>query len=160
MPAARTAIIGLVIALTGMKRLIGLPVIRNGRQIGTIVRGVLQEDGRALSGLVLRDGLRVSRWLSAENIDMLGRLAVIGNARPVRMPKNASYKLFRVTDANGARIGIVTDALLDETTLRVTALEISSGPLDDLIDGRFFATAFDVKAYGGTGHVTIPCRQQ
>lgn len=141
-----------------MKRLIGLPVIRNGRQIGTIVRGVLREDGRSLSGLVLRDGLRVSRWLSAENIDMLGQLAVIGNARPVRMPKDAAYKLFRVTDANGARIGIVTDALLDETTLRVTALEISSGPLDDLIDGRFFATAFDVKAYGSTGHVTIPCR--
>ena len=50
-------------------------------------------------------------------------------------------------------------AVLDESTLKVAALEISSGPLDDLIDGRFFATSFDVKSYGTTGHVTIPCKE-
>lgn len=148
----------MVMTLTGMNRLIGLPVIRDGRQIGSIVRGVLKTDGRALSGLVLRDGLRASRWLDAAQIDTLGHLAVICQARPARLPRFAAYKLFRVTDADGARIGIVTDALLDESTLKVMALEISSGPLDDLIDGRFFATAFDVRAHGNTGHVTIPCR--
>ena len=90
---------------------------------------------------------------------MLGRLAVICRARPQRMPRSAAYRLFRVTDTDGGRIGVVTDVLLDEATLRVTALEISAGPLDDLIDGRWYATAFDVKAVGATGHVTIPCRQ-
>ena len=148
-----------VIALTGMNRLIGLPVILEGRQIGTVERGVLCEDGKSLHGLVVRDGLRASRFLPASAIALLGRLSVLGKARPTRLPKNAGYRLFRVTDADGARVGVVTDALLDESSLRVTALEISAGPLDDLFTGRWYATAFDVKSLGGTGHVTIPCRQ-
>ena len=157
-----------VIALTGMNRLIGLPVILEGRQIGTVERGVLCEDGKSLhgktgyirnTGFVVRDGLRASRFLPASAIALLGRLSVLGKARPTRLPKNAGYRLFRVTDADGARVGVVTDALLDESSLRVTALEISAGPLDDLFTGRWYATAFDVKSLGGTGHVTIPCRQ-
>lgn len=146
--------------MTGMKRLIGLPVIWSGRQIGSVVRGVLSDDGKRLRGLVVRDGLRASRWLDAKDIDMLGRLAVISRARPARMPKYAGSKLFRVTDADGARVGVVTDVLLDENTLRVGALEISSGPVDDLISGRWYATAFDVRSTDTTGHVTVPCRQQ
>ena len=63
-----------VMAMTGMKRLIGLPVILEGKQIGSVVRGVVREDGRALSGLVVRDGLWASRFVAAEEIRMLGRL--------------------------------------------------------------------------------------
>lgn len=153
------ATIAVVIAMTGMKRLIGLPVVVEGKQIGTVARGVVNEDGTALRGLVVREGLRSSRFLPAEDIRMLGRLSVIGVKRPGRMPRDAAYRLFRVTDANGARVGLVTDVMLDEGSLRVTALEISSGPVDDLIDGRWFATSFHVKPFGSVGHVTIPCRQ-
>ena len=49
--------------MTGMKRLIGMPVICEGKHIGSIVRGVLRSDGKALRGLVMRDGLRLSRWI-------------------------------------------------------------------------------------------------
>lgn len=144
--------------MTGMKRLIGLPVIWQGKQIGSVVRGVLQDDGKSLRGLVMRDGLRLSRWIERDNIALLGKLTVISHSRPAAVPKDAGYRLFRVTDANGLRVGVVTDALLDESSLRVTALEISSGPVDDLLDGRWYATAFDVSSAGATGHVTIPCR--
>ena len=140
--------------------MIGLPVIVAGKQIGTVVRGVLSADGKRLRGLVVRDGLRASRYLAAEDISMLGRLAVIGKCRPGRLPKDAGNKLFRVTDADGARVGVVTDVLLDENTLCVGALEISAGPVDDLISGRWYATAFDVRSTAAVGHVTIPCRQQ
>lgn len=148
-----------VIALTGMKRLIGLPVIQNGRQVGVVVRGVLSRDGRHLHGLVVRDGLRASRWIGAQHIELLGKVSVLSRTRPARLPKEADYRLFRVTDADGLRVGIVTDALLNEETLCVTALEISSGPIDDLLDGRFFATSFDVKSMHSTGHVVIPCKE-
>ncbi|MBR5231235.1 MAG: hypothetical protein IKW00_03180 [Clostridia bacterium] len=142
-----------------MKKLIGLPVIRNGKQIGTVERGVLQRDGKALAGLLVKEGLRASRWIGAEDILLLGQLSVLCRRQPVRPPKSSAFRLFRVTDANGLRIGIVTDALISEQSLAVTALEISAGPLDDLIDGRFFATSFDVKSMGSTGHVTIPCKE-
>ena len=145
--------------MTGMKRLIGLPVILNGRQLGTVERGVLQKDGKALSGLIIREGLRTSRWVDAGSITLMGQLSILCRTMPIKPPRDAAFRLFRVTDANGLRIGIVTDALLDEKTLAVSALEISAGPLDDLIDGRFFATSYDVKSYGATGHVTIPCKE-
>lgn len=145
--------------MTGMKRLIGLPVISQGRQVGTVERGVLKKDGKALSGLLIREGLRTSRWIDAGSISLIGQLSILCRTPPIRPPRDSAFRLFRVTDANGLRIGIVTDAMLDEDTLSVTALEISSGPLDDLIDGRFFATSFHVKSYGTTGHVTIPCKE-
>ena len=148
-----------VIALTGLKRLIGLPVILEGKRIGIVERGVLTKDGKNLRGLLVRDGLRVSRWIDAKNIVLMGKLSVISRARPSRPPKASDFKLFRVTDTAGLRVGIVTDALLDEETLHVTALEISSGPMDDLIDGRFFATSFEVKSLGDAGHVTIPYKE-
>ena len=151
--------IAVVIEMTGMKRLIGLPVILDGRQIGTVARGVVSADGKKLYGLVVRDGLRASRFLESSGILMLGKVSVICGQKPQRMPREAAFRLFRVTDANGARIGLVTDALLDENTLRVTALEISSGPVDDLIAGRWYATVYDVRSIGLTGHVTVPCRQ-
>ena len=142
-----------------MKKLIGLPVIRNGKQIGTVERGVLQKDGKSLAGLLIKEGLRAARWIDADGIVLLGQLSVLCRTSPVRPPKDSAFRLFRVTDANGLRIGIVTDALISEDSLSVAALEISAGPVDDLIDGRFFATRFDVKSTGNTGHVTIPCKE-
>lgn len=142
--------------MTGLKKMIGLPVIVNGKAMGSVIRGVLAEDGRCLRGIVVRGGLRGTRWLPREQIALVGRLSVIANGKTCRVPKNADYRLFRVTDAEGMRLGIVTDALLHEETLRVAALEISGGPIDDLIDGRWYATAFHVQPRGEWGHVTVP----
>ena len=142
--------------MTGLKKMIGLPVIIDGRTMGNVMRGVLTEDGRSLRGLVMRSGLRGARWLPREQISLVGHLSVIANGKTVRLPRHADYRLFRVSDPEGTRLGIVTDALLNEETLRVMALEISAGPLDDLLDGRWYATAFTVHPGKDRGHVTIP----
>lgn len=140
--------------------MIGLPVIMNGKQRGNVLRGVLTEDGKNLRGLVIRGGLRGTRWLSREQISLIGEISVIGQGKTGRVPKNASYHLFRVTNSEGTRLGIVTDALLNEETLHVSALEISGGPLDDLIDGRWYTTAFHVQPVGDVGHVTVPALRE
>ena len=134
----------------------GLPVILNGRSIGSVMRGVLTEDGRTLRGIVVRGGLRGARWISREQIALVGKISVIASGKASRVPRDADYRLFRVSDGDGLRLGIVTDALLHEETLRVSALEISCGPLDDLIDGRWYATAYHVQPRGEYGHVTVP----
>lgn len=136
--------------------MMGLPIILDGKAAGSVVRGVLAMDGRSLRGIVMRGGLRGTKWLPREQITLVGNLSVIAHGKPRRLPRDAGYRLFRVTNAEGARLGIVTDALLKEDTLRVAALEISAGPLDDLITGRWFATAFTVQPAGETGHVTVP----
>lgn len=144
-----------MIHMTGLKKLIGLPVILNGEPSGNILRGVLDTDGRALRGLVIRSGFSGARWLPRDQIRLLGRVSVIAEGKTEKVPREAAFRLFRVTDPEGARLGIVTDAMLHEETMRVAALEISSGPLDDLIDGRWYATSFHVRCAGETGHVTV-----
>ena len=136
--------------------MVGLPVIISGKTAGSVLRGVLTEDGRALRGLVIRNGLRGPRWIAREQISLVGRFSVIATGKPQRLPRAAEYRLFRVSDAGGARLGVVTDALIHEETLRVSALEISGGPLDDLIEGRWYATNFYVQPTGILGHVTVP----
>lgn len=141
--------------MTGLKKMIGLPVMLNGKAGGTVVRGVLTANGRSLKGIVIRGGLQGPRWLGRDQIALIGRLSVIATGKPGRLPRDADYRLFRVSDPEGTRLGIVTDALMNEETLRVAALEISGGPLDDLTDGRWYATAYQVRPGAGGGHVTV-----
>ncbi|MBR6187158.1 MAG: hypothetical protein IKQ41_12970 [Clostridia bacterium] len=135
--------------------MIGMPVVIDGKNAGRVVRGVLTEDGRALRGVVIRGGLKMPRWIRRDQISLVGQLSLLADGKPSRVPRDAEYRLFRVSDAEGARLGVVTDALLHEETLRVAALEISFGPVDDLTDGRWYATVFHVQPRGATGHVTV-----
>lgn len=135
----------------------GMPVIMEGKKGGQVIRAVLNRDGRSLRGLLIRSGYLGPRWLERKQIRLLGKVSVIAEGKPCKPPKDAEYRLFRVSDANGERLGVVTDALICEDTLRVAALEISSGPMDDLITGRWFATAFSVLPGNNTGHVTVLC---
>ena len=142
--------------VTGLNRLVGLTVVVGEKQDGHVLRGVLSRDGRRLRGLVVRGGLRGTRWLSGEDISVLGDVSVIARSKPGRCPKDSAFRLFRVTDTLGARLGVVTDALIDEKTLNVVALQVSSGPIDDLISGRWYATSFSITEAGKTtGHVTV-----
>ena len=142
--------------VTGLKKMIGLPVIIHGKNIGNVVRGVLSSDGKSLRGIVIRGGLLGTRWLPREQISLIGQFSVIADGKPRRLPRDSDYRLFRVSDGEGARLGIVTDVLLHGETLRVAALEISAGPLDDLFNGRWFATHFSVQPLGNHGRVTVP----
>ena len=143
--------------MTGMKKLEGMPVIFGEKKIGQVIRGVLNRDGRSLRGLMIRSGYLGPRWLDRTQIAVLGKVSIIAKARLTRPPRDAEYRLFRVSDADGERIGIVTDALLYEETLRVGALEISSGPVDDVLDGRWYATVYSVLPGKYMGHVTVFC---
>lgn len=141
--------------MTGLKRMVGLPVMLNGEEAGYVLRGVLTTDGRALRGLVMRGNIKGARWLPKESITLLGDVAVIAAKKPSRCPKDATYRLFKVSDTLGTRLGVVTDALIDEESMRVKALQISSGPVDDLTMGRWYALHYSVTNSGNTGHVTI-----
>lgn len=141
--------------MTGMKKLEGMPVMCGGEKAGHVLRGVLTRDGRSLRGMVIRSGLQGMRWLEREQIQLLGHVSVIAEGALSKVPRDADYHLFRVSDAEGERLGIVTDAIINEETLRVAALEISSGPIDDVIHGRWYATAFSVLPGKECGHVTV-----
>lgn len=132
-------------------------MICNGKKTGTVMRAVLNRDGRTVRGMMIRSGLMGPKWLDREQIALLGKVSVIAKGRMRKPPRDADYRLFRVSDPDGERIGVVTDALIHEETLRVAALEISAGPLDDLTDGRWYATSFSVLPGKTCGHVTVFC---
>ena len=144
--------------MTSLKRLIGLPVVLDGRGVGYVMRGVVTRDGRNLRGLVVRLGMQGARWLPREQITLMGKVSVIGTGETRKLPRDAEYRLFRVSGADGTRLGVVSDCFIHQETLQVMALEISLGPVDDLICGRWLATCFNVRpaAAGMTGHVLIP----
>lgn len=143
--------------MTGMRKMEGMPVICNGRKTGSVMRAVLSRDGRSLQGMMIRSRYLGPRWLNRDQIAMVGKVSVIVKGKTSKPPPEADYQLFRVSDADGERLGIVTDALIHEETLRVAALEISSGPIDDITEGRWYATAYSVLPGKNTGHVTVFC---
>lgn len=146
--------------MTSIRKMDGMSVMQGSRLVGHVIRGVLSRDGRHLAGLLIKGRMGGTKWLSREEILLIGQMAVIAKREPGRVPEEAHYRLYRVSGADGERIGIVTDAIIYEETLRVAALEISQGPVDDLIMGRWYATAFSILPGKHTGHVTILQRER
>ncbi len=128
--------------MTGIQGLIGLPVIRGGKTVGLLEQAVLEQSGKKLRGIIIREGLGGARWVDRESIQTIGGVSVLISGTPKRLPKEAGFRLGRVQDTSGLRLGTVTDALINPETLEVEALEISNGPLDDLLHGRWLASDF------------------
>jgi uncharacterized protein YrrD len=131
--------------------LIGLPVIRGGKTVGLLEQAVLEESGKKLRGIIIREGLGGARWVDRENIQTIGGVSVLVSGDLKKPPREANFRLGRVQDTSGLRLGTVTDALINSETLEVEALEISNGPLDDLLHGRWLASDFVLRKPEGSG---------
>ena len=128
--------------MTGIQGLIGLPVIRGGKTVGMLEQAILEESGRKLRGIIVREGIGGAKWVDVEDIRTIGGVSVLISGDLKKPPKEAGFRLGRVQDTSGLRLGTVTDALLNPDTLEVEALEISNGPVDDLLYGRWLASDF------------------
>ena len=128
--------------VTGIQGLIGLPVIRGGKTVGLLEQAVLEESGKKLRGIIVREGIGGAKWVDRDNIQTIGGVSVLVSGDLKKPPKEAGFRLGRVQDTTGLRLGTVTDALINPETLEVEALEISNGPLDDLLHGRWLANDF------------------
>ncbi|NLG24549.1 MAG: hypothetical protein GX558_04285, partial [Clostridiales bacterium] len=70
------------------------------------------------------------------HIDMLGEVAVLARGDGRRAACDERPLMRRAITTDGGRVGAITDASIDERTLKVLALELSQGYLDDLTAGR------------------------
>ena len=71
-----------------------------------------------------------SRFIECAQLDLIGETAVLANASGKRMPL------------------AITDAVIDERTFAIRALELSRGYLDDLTGGRECIRQFTVQKNG------------
>lgn len=138
-------------------RVVGLPVVLGERMVGHVERTVLSRDGRQLRGLMIRRGLGSARWVSREAVGVVGDVSVILSCAPARMPRDTDFSLRTVKDESGLTLGRVTDVWLCPETLSVTALEITLGPMEDLLTGRLRVTDWTVQpGEDGCAQVLIP----
>lgn len=113
-----------------------MPVVCRGKRVGRAIRAELSEDMTRLQGIWVGAGLRGTRYIPAEEIQMLGQVAIMADSLGTRRRMTASPLFQRATATNGIRLGAVTGAEVDEISLRVTALELSRGFWDDLLTRR------------------------
>ena len=138
-----------------MKRMmacVGLPVVADGsgKKIGQVERVCLYAEGQMVRGFIVRlNGFgRRRRFVSLSQLEWVGdvSVAVSGMSRvPRDLKSNGQSNL--VLDTTGARLGWMTDALLDNQGC-VAAVEISKGYVDDLLQGRLWAKDFTIRQDG------------
>ena len=136
-----------------LRSLTGMPVVCGQRRVGFLLRGELSEDLRQLEGVWVSAGLRGTRYIPAEGLEILGRVAVLAEDAGRRGKPPSKPLLMRAVSTDGRRLGAITGAQVDEVSFAVTALELSAGLWDDLLRGRQVVTRYTVNP--GSGEVVI-----
>ena len=139
-----------------MKKLrsaVGMPVMCQGKRIGRLIQAELSEDLTRLSGIWVGSGLKATRFVPAEELQIIGQVAVFCDGRGERGHMRAEPLFRRATATDGARLGAITGAEIDEVSFAVTSLELSRGFWDDLTDGRRAIRSFTVDRE--TGEVIV-----
>lgn len=136
-----------------LEHLLGLPAVFHGQVQGHVERAVLEANGHALRGLIIRRGFLGAKWVARQDIELLGDVSVILRNCPVRTPPDTHFHLKTVKDTRGATLGCVTDAFLSPEDLHVSSIEITLGFLEDLRSGRRRVQQFSTLP---SGDVLIP----
>ncbi|HML46474.1 MAG TPA: hypothetical protein PKE04_06965, partial [Clostridia bacterium] len=92
-------------------------------------------------------------FIPADAIRVLGANAILVEDAP--LSRSPRFTLRRVRDTSGLKLGQVTDALVDENDLSIQAVELSFGPLDDLLRGRSWVRSYTVDPE--SGDVIVSC---
>ncbi len=122
--------------MKGVKAFVGMPVILGGKRIGHVACLTLDESLTRVTGLRIARGLRGNRFVPAGYVSLLGDVAVLVTNEGVRPSGERGLNLRRATTTDGQILGAITGAMIDERTLKVAALELTSGWWDDLARGR------------------------
>ena len=130
--------------------LIGMPVVVSNRRIGRVVQVELSEDLRQLDGLWIDAGLRGTRFLPSDSLEMLGQVAVMADDAGRRRRCKSAPLFRRAVGTDGRRLGAITGAEIDELSFRVEALELSHGLWDDLLYGRTRIRNFTLNRENGS----------
>ncbi|MBC7324481.1 MAG: PRC-barrel domain-containing protein [Moorella sp. (in: Bacteria)] len=129
------------------RELVGLPVIGQdgGEKLGRVQDLLYDEKTGHLKALVLADG----GWLRQPRVVDFARLRTrgpkvftvagitdISHEIPTGMRRWQELKGLRLLDRDGRELGQVEDLVIDLPTGRVQGLEVSTGLVNDLLEGR------------------------
>ena len=119
-----------------LRALIGMPVVCHNRRIGRLIQPELDAELTRLKGIWVSAGLRGTRYIPAESLQLLGRVAVLTDDVGRRGHMRSAPLFQRATSTDGQRLGAITGAEIDELSLGIVSLELSQGFWDDMLTGR------------------------
>lgn len=143
--------------MKSLMQMVGLPVVCGERRLGFVQAVSLSSRGDSVIGLNMQRNLHSAVWIPEQQIRVLGQMCVVIEKAPFVKAKTP-FKLGHVCDTSGLRLGFVTDAQIDELTRMVETIEVSFGPIDDLLYGRRLFKRFTVDPL--TGDVVVPSIQE
>lgn len=119
-----------------VRSMIGMPVICRREKVGRMIQAELAKDLKQMNGIWIDGGLRGTRYISAENLEMLGDVAIMADTQGSRGKLSPSPIFFRAISTDGRRLGAITGAEINELSFIVESLELSNGIWDDLFNQR------------------------
>jgi uncharacterized protein YrrD len=137
-------------------RILGLPAVWGEQIVGHVERAVPDERGQCIRGFIIRRGLGGARWAAGSTITLLGDVSVILQHKPARIPRGQYVQLGTVKDESGLTLGLITDLWISRDSLAITALEVTLGPMEDLLTGRRTVHAWAVRPGEDGPQVLIP----
>ena len=139
--------------MRSLRGMIGIPVVCSGRRVGRVVQADIAEDLRRLDGIWVNAGFRGTRYIPSESLELIGETAIIADTRGIRRRADDCSLFRRAISTDGRRLGAITGAEFDEMSFCVSALELSAGLWDDLLNGRQRISRFAVRRE--TGEVIV-----
>ena len=139
-----------------LRAMIGMPVVCRNRRLGRMVQAELSEDMDRMRGIWVSAGLRGTRYIRVESLELIGQVAIHADS-PGRRGRMRHSPLFRrAISTDGRRLGAITGAEIDEITFAVRALELSRGFWDDLVRKRERVERFTASRETGEIVVELP----
>ena len=129
------------------RALIGLPVVLDCRPLGYVCQATPDERLSHIERIYFSAGTG-ARMIERDQVDAIGDVAIRVNAPGKRAQLPETFWPRRAISTDGARLGAITDALIDEETLDIHMLELSRGLFDDFSSGRVRIGRFSVMASG------------
>lgn len=133
--------------MKSVKSLIGMPVIMESRTLGRVCAATPDAQLQRLERLYFSAGQR-THFVTAEHVDCLGDVSILVHAPGEKGQPPSAGLPRRALSTCGVRLGLITDALLDEASLNIAQLELSQSLMDDLTHGRRHIGRFCVLSGG------------
>ena len=131
-----------------LRNLAGMPVICHRKKIGRLVQAELSPDYTRMEGIWVDCGLKGTRYIPVEQLSMIGERAVLSDSRGRRRRCNVHSMLRRAVSTDGARLGAIVGAEVDELSFLVCSLELTRGFWDDMRAGRSRVEHFNAQKDG------------
>ena len=124
--------------MKSIRALAFMPVVcaETGKKIGRVKSVNVDKKLLCVTGLWVMSGFGKNAFYPRKSIQLLGKTAVVIRGESQKAEEGEPFSLRRALNAAGEWTGVITNALCDQESLEIQALEWSRDVFSDLARGR------------------------